>query len=298
MTLSTPLFLQPDIAYSAREVRDIFTALWRTEGVLDPIAGDLLVTQRGAGANMSVDVATGYAVIAGDDQADQGSYLEQVTALHNVVIPAAPGANSRIDSIVLRIRDPLAGGAAGNDAILEVVSGAVAGAPVPPAIPNSAIELARVLVAAGTVAITNAMITDRRLLRPLEIAGRAASAEKLTGEESTTSTTFVALATPVALTARIGSSGKALVILNAQMRNASGGAAYVTLELTGANVVAALEAGAYTLGLTVDATTTVRTCRTALLSGLNPGDTTFTERAKVASGTGHFYNRHYVVIPL
>jgi hypothetical protein len=46
--------------------------------------------------------------------------------------------------------------------VIEAIPGAVAASPVAPAVPNTAIPLAQVLVAAGTASITAGMITDRR----------------------------------------------------------------------------------------------------------------------------------------
>src|SRR5207253_1018585 len=83
---------------------------------------------------------------------NQGNYVVRKTVAENVVIPAAPGSNSRIDVVYLQVRDPDAGGSAGDDAIFGIVSGTAAASPVAPALPSTAIELARVTVASGTVA--------------------------------------------------------------------------------------------------------------------------------------------------
>lgn len=161
MTIETPIWMQGSeadpVSYSAREDRLLIEAAF-SEGVLQGFA----VAQRGAGANNSVDVALGIAVVAGDDQADQGRYLVRSTAVENVALSAPPGANARIDLIVLQIRDPNAGGDDGFDAVLQVVEGVASGSPAVPATPASAIVLARVLRTAGDTSVTNAMITDRR----------------------------------------------------------------------------------------------------------------------------------------
>lgn len=135
-----------------------------TEGVSDVPAGELLVSQHAGAANLSVDVAAGEAIIDGDDITDQGAYLARSTAIVNVALPAPPASNSRIDLVVLRVRDSTAtGGAAADDGTtIEVIEGVAAGAPVAPAVPGTAIPLAQVVVAAGAVAITGANITDRR----------------------------------------------------------------------------------------------------------------------------------------
>lgn len=154
--------------YSARLDRQIISSMFY-EGVRT-VSG-LTVSQRGAGANMSVDVSAGEAFVDGDDQPNQGTYFVENDAVVNVAIGAAPGANSRIDLIVLQVRDPNAGGPAGDDAVIEVVTGTVAASPLAPDVPDSAIALAEVTVASGTAAITTAMIATRRT-----IAGRKAAA--------------------------------------------------------------------------------------------------------------------------
>jgi hypothetical protein len=163
VAIEDPLYLQTK-TYSARQDRFAFDYLF-TEGVSNVSAGQLLVTQRAGGANMSVDVAAGSAFIDGDDVALQGSYLERVTATANVVIPAPPVSNSRIDLVVLRVYDSTAtGGApAGDGATLEVITGVSAPSPAVPATPNTAIVLARVTVAAGVSSIITANISDQRV---------------------------------------------------------------------------------------------------------------------------------------
>lgn len=158
--LDTPTWLQNG-TYSARLDR-IFTDVLFSEGVMQVAAGQLLVTQRGAGANDSVDIAAGYACIQGDDTADQGKYLVRNRATVNVAATAAPVANSRIDLVCLRINDPAAGGPAGNNASFVYVTGTPAASPTPPATPTSAIALARVLRTVGDAAVVAANITDVR----------------------------------------------------------------------------------------------------------------------------------------
>jgi microcystin-dependent protein len=169
MTIEAPpLYLQGG-AYPARLLR-FLTAQMYDEGVLTPTA--CKVSQRGAGANFSVDVAIGSFVITGDDQALQGNYMGRITAVENAVIGAAPaGSNKRIDLVTLRINDPNAGGNAGNTATVVVVAGTqTTGTPVAPALPASSIPIAAVgPITSATASITNSIITD-----PRYIAGRKA----------------------------------------------------------------------------------------------------------------------------
>lgn len=148
--------------YSAREDRALIAALW-DEGIMG--LTHFKVTQHSPSADMSVDVAVGKAVVAGDDQPDQGSYLVSSTTVETVDIAAAPGANSRYDRIILQVRDPDASGASGDDAIVTVVTGTPAASPTIPATPASAISLAVIgPIGVGKVTIVTADIADTRVL--------------------------------------------------------------------------------------------------------------------------------------
>jgi hypothetical protein len=160
MALVTPTWLQNG-TYTARLDR-IFSTVMFTEGVMRPGAGQLLVTQRGAGANNSVDIAAGYACITGDDAAGQGNYLVYNDGVVNLAATAAPVANSRIDLVCVRINDPAEGGPAGDNATFVYVTGVAAASPTPPATPTSAIALARVLRTVGDTSVVTANITDVR----------------------------------------------------------------------------------------------------------------------------------------
>jgi microcystin-dependent protein len=113
---------------------------------------------------MSVQVAAGVAVIQGDNQIFQGKYLAREQAVTTgLAITAAPGSGARRDLVVLQVRDPNATGPAGDDAVLAVVTGVASATPVDPAVPASALVLARVRVAAGTGSITAGLIDDLRV---------------------------------------------------------------------------------------------------------------------------------------
>jgi hypothetical protein len=157
-----PLWLQA-LTYPAGVDRDLVDAAFPTGGVVHQ--GDLAVNQRGAGANMSVDIAPGLAVIGGTDIAGQGKYLGRLKNTVNVPIAAAPGAGlTRIDLVYAHIADATVIGGTTNAMTVETpaVGAAVSSNPVPPAVPATSIPLAQIAVAAGTAAITTALITDRR----------------------------------------------------------------------------------------------------------------------------------------
>jgi hypothetical protein len=147
--------------YSARQDRSLLDVIF-TEGVIDPGGSALLVAERATGANDTVDVAAGAAIITGDDEADQGKYYVRNTAVVNVAFDPAPGTDERIDLLVLLVNDPTAGGAAGDNAVFDVITGTVAGTAVPPSVPDTAIPLAEVLRLSTDTTIVNARITDRR----------------------------------------------------------------------------------------------------------------------------------------
>lgn len=164
MTIETPLWMQGG-TYAARLDRLILAQLY-DEGVMN--LGALKVTQRALGANFTVDVAIGEAVITGDDQALQGNYMARVTVFENATITAAPGTNSRYDIVCLRMNDPNAGGNAGNTGTIVVTAGTVAAVPTVPATPASSLLLAVIgPISIGTASITNAIIADSRV-----VAGR------------------------------------------------------------------------------------------------------------------------------
>lgn len=168
MTIELPLWLQGDGAgsavYPARLDRQLISNLF-TEGILGPTS--FAVSERGAGANFTVDVAAGVAVIEGDDEANQGNYLAVSTSTENIVVSAAPGSNSRYDLVVLQVNDPQAGGGAGDNITIEVVAGTAAASPTIPTTPDSALLLATLLVTSSHVAIETADITDARVISRL-----------------------------------------------------------------------------------------------------------------------------------
>lgn len=113
----------------------------------------LTVTQRGAGANMSVDVSIGAALVDGT------FYYNDATV--NLVIAANASGNPRIDTIVLN-KDWSA-----QTIRLLVVQGTPAGSPVPPGLVQTTLiqwqtPLADVAVANGAATITNANVQIRK----------------------------------------------------------------------------------------------------------------------------------------
>jgi hypothetical protein len=92
-----------------------------------------------------------------------GVYTFYNDATVTLTVTTADPTNPRIDRVVATVRDAYYTGAL-NNVILQVVAGTPAGSPVAPALPANSITLATVAVGAGATAITNANITDTRVL--------------------------------------------------------------------------------------------------------------------------------------
>jgi hypothetical protein len=155
----TPLFMDVSEVYSGDELalpyRDLVS-----EGIVT--AGALAVTERGAGANLSVDVALGACWVLGDTNVDrQPCYRCFNDAVKNLGITPDP-TNPRKVLVVAQITDE---GFAGTGRKWELVAlhGTPAGAPLEPALPASALPLALIDVTAADASIANAQITDRRV---------------------------------------------------------------------------------------------------------------------------------------
>jgi microcystin-dependent protein len=179
MTLEFPIW-QQNKGYSARLDRQLIAALW-DEGVMD--VASCKVTQTGNG-DMTVTVSIGEAVVEGDDQPDQGSYLVKVTSEEVAAVPVRPGSNSRLDLVVLRVNDSNAGSSAepADVAVIEVIAGTPSSTPVAPNPPESAIVLAVIgPITPSTVAITNSIITEARTLAGRKCA--PGTSESYTGSE-------------------------------------------------------------------------------------------------------------------
>lgn len=153
---------------SGAELRSAFDAPDQ-EGVWG--ATDLRVT---AGAGVSVDVGAGVAFVRGDDATDQGLYRVRNDGTLNSAdfelggIGVADATNPRIDQIIARILDDTHDSSGERKWRLEVLQGTATGGATldnrsgAPALPNSCLRLADVLVPAGASSLLTANIRDRR----------------------------------------------------------------------------------------------------------------------------------------
>lgn len=128
------------------------------------------VSQRGAGANQSVDINMDQtAYVRGDAVTLQGTYpVPPHSATINETVTAADGTNPRIDRVVLQLQDNTHDASGQNRVQTQVLAGTPSGGATldnltgAAAVPSSAMLLADVLVPAGSSTVTNANIRDRR----------------------------------------------------------------------------------------------------------------------------------------
>lgn len=164
MALLTPMWMQNGV-YPASSDRQVLDSLAPTYGYVG--TGDFAVSQHGAG-NLSVDVAPGRFWVDGRDTPQQGKYLCFSNATYNQVIATPPTTSgwSRIDRVVLTVRDSTFGGS-NNDFIITTVQGTASASPSVPALPSTSTRtLAYVTVRANVTAILTADIQTDSSVRP------------------------------------------------------------------------------------------------------------------------------------
>lgn len=172
MAEKNPLWLQK-LSYQAQDDRTLIETLF-TQGAYGagfPGSTSLQVTQRGSGANMSVDVNYGFCSIqAVNVPSFNGKYLCRSTSVVNLGISANGSGSPRIDTVIAQVYDTDADNNADEDAfVIRVLTGTPTGGATlanrngATAVPAGAIALADVLVANGASSITNTEIEDRRL---------------------------------------------------------------------------------------------------------------------------------------
>jgi hypothetical protein len=199
MTLRTPPSWLQNGSHPAENDRLTTQALWATTGI---IKSDSLAVTQNSPAGLSILVSSGWAAIVGTTQANMGTYVGYNDATVVLSITTADPTNPRVDLVCLTVNDAYYTGAL-NNAVLQVVAGTPAGSPVAPALPANSISLATVAVGAGATAITNANITDTRVLVTTNIpeSGDISSVTAGTGLSGGGSSGAVTLSINTAVTA-------------------------------------------------------------------------------------------------
>lgn len=160
MTLRTPPSWLQNGSHPAENDRLTTQALWATTGIIKDTS---LAVSQNTPAGLTVLVASGWAAIVGTTQANMGTYVGYNDATATLSINTADPTNPRIDLVCMTVNDAYYTGSL-NNVVLQVVAGTPAGSPVAPSLPANSISLATVAVGAGATAITNANITDTRVL--------------------------------------------------------------------------------------------------------------------------------------
>lgn len=264
-------------------------------GVMGPTHLD--VTQRAAGANMSVDVAAGSIWVETSHVSDAlgGHYWAHNDAVINVPIAAADPTNPRRDLVYVQLNDAFLDGGGVNNAEVKVLAGTPAGSPSDPS--TAALDnfyvIARVRVAAADSGITDAEIDDKReYATPFRAPRGAIGTSTVDTSESTTGTTPGNLTTAgpeVAWTATKDRRIRAVV--GAELwNNTVGSAALAGFVVAGATTLAAgtprhLRQSSSTAGASIAAS------RSIVFTTTGDGATTATMKYWVGANTGFFASR-------
>lgn len=157
--------------------------------------GDLTVAQRSAGANMSVDIAAGEAMVQGDSTAYQGKYYVLNDALFNLTgFSAANATNPRVDRVAIRVRDAFHGDAANDVSFIILTGTPTSGATLTnltgaASVPGGHLLLANVLIPASATTVTTANISN---VATQSVGGFVTFAPTLTQSGAVTFTTNTA----------------------------------------------------------------------------------------------------------
>lgn len=126
-------FLNSDTTLYGEEEINAISKLFIDQGVLNTLednfddwaaTGDLKVTERGAGANMSVDVAPGWAIIETVRNAKTFKIFVQNIAIANLAVAANSSGSNRVDAVIARVSRSIEPNLLANNILtLEVVLG-------------------------------------------------------------------------------------------------------------------------------------------------------------------------------
>ena len=165
MTRYAPLWQQGG-TYPAQTDRGLLSTLWPSSGS----TGGAVTT---VANTMQVSVAPGTAAVA--LASATGSALCRWDAAEVVTLTAAPvSGSSRIDLIVLQVRDNALDSGGNNDFIFQAIAGTVA-TPGPgpvPTVPNNAYAMCQLTVPGGAANLNGVTVVDLRAGLPALVANR------------------------------------------------------------------------------------------------------------------------------
>jgi hypothetical protein len=259
MAVRTPPSWLQNGSHPAENDRLTTQALWATTGIIKDTS---LAVEQNSPPGMSVLVASGWAAIVGTTQSNMGTYVGYNDATTVLTVTTANPTNPRIDRVCMTVQDAYYTGSL-NDVILQVVAGTPAGSPVAPATPANSISLATIAVGAGVTSITNANITDTRVLVTTNIS--ETTTLTLNAQTGTTYTTvatdaaakFITLTNASAITVTIAPN---LYSVGEQINFAQMGAGQVTIQGGAGVTVVSTGATAATPRLRVQYSTATAIC--------------------------------------
>jgi hypothetical protein len=154
MTRYTPLWQQAG-TYPAAVDRGLLSALW-------PATGFTGAAPTTVNNTMNVSVPAGTAAVALASGA--GTELCRWDAAEVVTLTASPPAGqSRIDVVVLQVRDNTLDAGGNNDFIFQAIAGTpTTGTPAAPTVPNNAAAVCQLTVVGGSANLNGVAVTDRR----------------------------------------------------------------------------------------------------------------------------------------
>jgi hypothetical protein len=163
--------------------------------------GDFAVTQRAAGANMSVDIAAGAAIVYPAQVTRQGPYYVQSDATYNTSSDggyswtAADATNPRIDLVCLEVKDNAEDASGSTGLRFRIVDGTPSASATHqllttywPAVPTGCVPIAAIKIPATDTSISTTDITN---LNP--IAGPNQAYNYISTAETTTSASYTRL---------------------------------------------------------------------------------------------------------
>jgi hypothetical protein len=166
MTRLAPLW-QQNSTYPAATDRVLLNTLWPAAGSTGGVASLVAGT-------MNVSVAPGVAAVP-MSAGSQYSELCRWDAAEVVTLAAGPPAGqTRIDLVVVQVRDAVIDAGSNNDFVMAAVTGnPSSGTPAAPAVPANAYPICQVLVPAQALNLNAATITTRRVpLNPRDCFAR------------------------------------------------------------------------------------------------------------------------------
>lgn len=171
-------FLNSNVAqYGEEELNSIQKFLFG-QGILNTVGsswedwianGDLKVTQRGAGANMSVDVSAGWSLLNTTRNSITFKVFCQSIGVTNLAVSSNATGSNRVDAVIMRVsRSATPNTTTNNVVTLQLLTGTSSVALTDGAITTAIgsddfIRLANITVPNGAVTVVNANISDTRV---------------------------------------------------------------------------------------------------------------------------------------